>query len=534
MNRLAGMNSRPQNPPPFRRRFQSRLLALTCVLLADLGISNAFQQQTGLTDVAHFANPVLSGDHPDPSIIRVGGSYWMSSTSGDWSPQFPLFRSSDLKHWTPAGAIFPHQPKWAAGSFWAPELVYDRGRVLVYYVGRKRAGPLCVAVATAAGPAGPYTDHGPIECQADGSIDPAFARDENGKPYLIWKEDGNSIHKPTPLWAQALTSDLLHLKGEKIALLVNQPESWEGGVVEAPYVLRHDGHFFLFYAGNACCGTECHYAEGVARADHLLGPYTKNPSNPVIAANATWKCPGHGSAVTTPSGENYFLYHAYPSKGSIYLGRESVLDRIDWNSSGWPTINAGNGPNQTQAKPSTAVSDHFTGPALGAAWQWPVNRQPKFQLLNGTLTLTAGAHPREDYVARSVTSSNYVSSVLVQARGPGLGSLTVIGNASNSFGLGRRMTELELWQQSGEAEHRTLWRGKVPASATVHLRVTATNEGKQLAYSYSLDGKHWISAGDFIDVSRLPQWDQGLRVGVDVQGAAGSSATFADFDLRAQ
>ncbi len=43
---------------------------------------------------------------------------------------------------------------------------------------------------------GPYTDHGPIMCQPDGSIDPSFVRDEHGQPFLIWKEDGNSEGKP--------------------------------------------------------------------------------------------------------------------------------------------------------------------------------------------------------------------------------------------------------------------------------------------------------------------------------------------------
>lgn len=71
----------------------------------------------------------------------------------------------------------------------APELVYDHGRVLLYYVARKRGGPLCIAAATAAQPGGPYDDKGPILCQPDGSIDPSFVRDEKGTPYLIWKED---------------------------------------------------------------------------------------------------------------------------------------------------------------------------------------------------------------------------------------------------------------------------------------------------------------------------------------------------------
>jgi len=289
-------------------------------------------------------NPILPGDHPDPTIVRIGDTYWTASTSGDWAPEFPLYRSTDLRHWTAAGAVFPQTPGWATGSFWAPEMVSDGGRVLVYYVGRKRGGPLCVAVATASRAEGPYTDHGPILCQPDGSIDPSFARDEHGQPFLIWKEDGNSERKPTPIWAQPLTGDLVHLTGSKTQLLVNDPASWEGGVVEGPYIFRHAGRFYLFYAGNSCCGVACHYAEGGARADRLLGPWEKDPANPIIGANAAWKCPGHGTAVETPAGRDYLLYHAYPAAGTVTMGRESVLDEINWSPDGWPVINAGHGP----------------------------------------------------------------------------------------------------------------------------------------------------------------------------------------------
>ena len=222
--------------------------------------------------------------------------------------------------------------------------MYDGGRVLVYYVARKRGGPLCVAAATAAQPSGPYEDQGPILCQPDGSIDPSFVRDENGTPYLIWKEDGNSIGKPTPIFAQPLTADLLHLTGKKTELIENEPASWEGGVVEGPYILQHAGYFYLFYAGNACCGTECHYAEGVARAKRLLGPWQKDPANPIIVPNDAWKCPGHGTAVVDPKGRTYLIYHAYPAAGTIYLGRESLLDRIDWDKDGWPVVNGAKGP----------------------------------------------------------------------------------------------------------------------------------------------------------------------------------------------
>ena len=44
---------------------------------------------------------------------------------------------------------------------------------------------------------------------------PRAIRDENGRRYLVWKEDGNSRKLPTPLWAQPLSDDGLRLVGEK-------------------------------------------------------------------------------------------------------------------------------------------------------------------------------------------------------------------------------------------------------------------------------------------------------------------------------
>ena len=98
------------------------------------------------------ANPVIPGDHPDPTILRIGRTYWMASTSGDWVPSFSIYRSTDLRHWSPAGAVFPDPPDWAEGDFWAPELVNGPNGVVLYYAARKKNGPLCVAAATAARP----------------------------------------------------------------------------------------------------------------------------------------------------------------------------------------------------------------------------------------------------------------------------------------------------------------------------------------------------------------------------------------------
>src|SRR5438309_2275417 len=238
---------------------------------------------------------VLPGDHPDPSLVKIGDTYWASATTSNWAPAYPLFQSTDLVHWKSSGAVFPQLPAWADYYFWAPEITYDSGKVYVYYAAHKKGGNLCVGVASADKPEGPYKDHGPLICQEDGSIDAFPMRDETGKLYLIWKEDANSIGKPTPIWAQQLNEERTALVGEKKELFRNTL-SWEGNLVEGVSMLRHDGYFYAFYAAAACCGRECNYVTGVARSKNLLGPWEKS-EKPLFTGNEYWKCPGHGTPV---------------------------------------------------------------------------------------------------------------------------------------------------------------------------------------------------------------------------------------------
>ena len=67
-----------------------------------------------------FSNPVIPGDLPDPSVIRVGETYYACGTSSEWAPFYPLFTSRDLVNWTQAGHLFEEQPEWTRSSFWAP------------------------------------------------------------------------------------------------------------------------------------------------------------------------------------------------------------------------------------------------------------------------------------------------------------------------------------------------------------------------------------------------------------------------------
>src|ERR1043165_6013513 len=57
-----------------------------------------------------YTNPVMAGDYPDPSIIRVGNDYWATATTSQWAPLFPILRSRDLVNWRIVGAAMRKRP----------------------------------------------------------------------------------------------------------------------------------------------------------------------------------------------------------------------------------------------------------------------------------------------------------------------------------------------------------------------------------------------------------------------------------------
>lgn len=51
-------------------------------------------------------NPIVWADIPDPSIIRVGDIYYMSSTTMHMSPGLPIMKSKDLVNWDLVGYAY--------------------------------------------------------------------------------------------------------------------------------------------------------------------------------------------------------------------------------------------------------------------------------------------------------------------------------------------------------------------------------------------------------------------------------------------
>ncbi|GAC1432463.1 MAG: glycoside hydrolase family 43 protein [Chloroflexota bacterium] len=278
-----------------------------------------------------YRNPVFAQDFPDPGVLKVGADYYAYSTDTGWATSgthFPILRSRDLVHWTYVGDVFgDHPPAWAYKDYWAPSPLAYRGTYYVYYTARATdTDRLCVGVATASRPTGPFMPRTIFGCgpsDGQGWIDPAPLVDDGGHAYLYFKVD-NPYHIISVL---RLRPDLLHAAGPPTTLFTLS-QGWEYGsysTVEAPFPLKRGRLYYLFYSGNNWTSD---YAMGYATATSPLGPFHKSAHNPILQGTSGAIGPGGGSVVVGPHGGLWMIYHAWTGGPGYDQGGQRTL-RID-------------------------------------------------------------------------------------------------------------------------------------------------------------------------------------------------------------
>jgi beta-xylosidase len=242
----------------------------------------------------------------------------------------------------------------------------------MYYVGlNAQLHANCIGVATSPLPGGPYVDQGPLDLTpatpggpalgcADstsrGNIDPSPFIDPSGQAYLYVSTNsacsGGSCKWQPTISVIPLTPDFLHAAGPRVALLPGSPGTWEaaGGVsaptVEGPAMALHNGTYYLFYSGGNWQGA---YGMGYATSSSPTGPFTKNPTNPILAQTATVFSPGGGDRIVTGPRGGLWLVYAGRSKPSP-APRTLRIDPLSWaapSSPGGPDAPVINGPTST-------------------------------------------------------------------------------------------------------------------------------------------------------------------------------------------
>lgn len=285
---------------------------------------------------ARDGGPVLAANFPDPFVLPVAGRYYAYATNGD-GVNVPMAFSGDLRTWNLLAVpgnpdafhdAMPALPAWAReGRTWAPEVIRIGDRFVLYFTAHHGSrDQQCVGAAVAADPRGPFVPQGeePLVCQhrLGGTIDASPFRDADGQLYLYFKNDGNhrSARAATQLWGQRLAPDGLGLAGEPVAL-ARDDAGWEGGLIEAPFMVRRGDRYILFYSANDFAWQPhqrlSRYATGYAVCASALGPCAKGEAGPILASRRRPAClsgPGH-PAVFEALGRQWIVFHAWATRG---------------------------------------------------------------------------------------------------------------------------------------------------------------------------------------------------------------------------
>jgi beta-xylosidase len=309
---------------------------------------------------------------------------------------------------------------------------------------------------------------------------------------------------------------------------------------------RRGDWYYLFYSTKGCCGPGCDYQLEVSRAKDLRGPWEASPLGPLLTGGGAWKCPGHGTMVSLADGRDYFLYHAYPAKGDVFLGRQGLLDELQWPDDGWPAFACGPSPSTSAPLPfpeRTASEgpmdfvDDFEGPRPSVEWQWDIKHPPKTSISEGKLHLEtaegATGGPIGAFLGARVKRGDYSFTATINPGGSGTKGIAVYGDENNALGVKIEDNSVVIWKVE-KAAIQSLATAKRPEGGTPRLRMTV-REGHRFRFSFSSDGKSWNPIGDSereIDGAFLPPWDRAPRVGVMVSGSSGDAGSFEAVELR--
>ncbi|MCC6238539.1 MAG: family 43 glycosylhydrolase [Dehalococcoidia bacterium] len=274
---------------------------------------------------APLRQPASAGRFADPAILREGDTYYVYATRTG-NLDIPVATSVDLRQWSAPTNALPALPAWAErGRTWAPSVVRRGDGYVMWYTVRERAsGQMCISVASAADPRGPFEDRSdhPAICQGDrgGSIDPDVFVDLDGAAFLVWKSEDNVFGQPTSLWAARL-DETATMVGAAVSLLSRSVE-WQGLIIEGPALTRAGDGYLLFYGANAWATASA--AIGYARCATPLGPCIEASTRaPWLAGDATVLGPSGPQFFATAAGTSMMAYHGW----DLCVGRGPICRR---------------------------------------------------------------------------------------------------------------------------------------------------------------------------------------------------------------
>jgi GH43 family beta-xylosidase len=286
---------------------------------------NAKNFLTGLICIAAAVQMQAAQKLPlaDPFILYHDNQYYAYGTSDPNG--IVVYTSDDLRFWTKQPSLALHKNNsYADRWFWAPEVYYLNGQFYMYYSADEH-----ICVATSDSPLGPFVQNVQQPMLPDKAIDNSLFIDDDGKAYLFFVRftDGNAI------WMAELNNDYKTIKTNTLRLcLTANTSGWEadlGKVVEGPFVVKHNGYYYLTYSANDYRSQN--YGVGFAHTTNLSGTWSKSGDNPILQKPKGLFGAGHHCLFRDKDNKLKMAFHAHKNETAVNP-RETYITSVGFTT----------------------------------------------------------------------------------------------------------------------------------------------------------------------------------------------------------
>ena len=485
-------------------------------------------------------NPIIWADVPDVAVIRVGDTYYMSSTTMHMSPGLPIMKSKDLVNWELIGYAYDRLVENDAMNMengrncygrgtWASSLRYHNG---TYYVS---------TFSSTSGRTHIYTTRD-IEkgnwketSFAPSLHDHSLFFDDDGRIYMLYGV-GN-------LRLVELESDLSGIKESGFDEVVIKNASVVAGSnimlpAEGSQLRQINGKYYVMNITWPRGGLR---TQIIHRADKITGPYE---GKVVLQDQGV----AQGCLIDTPDGKWYAVL--FQDNGSV--GRSPWLVPVRWDD-GWPVLGVDGKAPQTvdiddkeEGFGNIVASDEFNrkpGVPLPLAWQWNHNPDNRFWSIgqrSGYLRLTTGRMDKDVLGARNMLTQRTFGPVssaatkieVAQMKDGDYAGLITLQKRYGFVGVkteGDSKSIIMVNAQSNRPEEIE----SIPLTQPiVYLKIECDfrNRTDKAYFYYSLDGATWSKIGSVLQMTYTLPHFMGYRFGL-FNFATKTSGGFVDFDF---
>lgn len=486
------------------------------------------------SNVNTYANPVLPGDHPDPTLLKVGSDFYHCGSSFHFNPYLPIYHSKDLVHWEIISrVVYPAKASFVAdrpsGGIWQGAITYFYGSYWIYF----SSGTQWYCKAST--PYGPWSD--PVQVKTNpvtGALgyDNSIFVDDDGKPYMVIK-NGQKINRLQALGKDGQLADtVINLDW----MNANLQYSW----AEGPVMCKRNGWYFYFPAGDVSGG------QYVLRTKELTADSTKwerlgDFFKPITDPNVGFRRPNHISApLQLEDGSWWTLgqsYEKYDHDDWSGTGRQTSLYPVIWEDNRpWgmaPTTQPIAKPNLPQSGIlwRSVQSDDFEKNDLSLNWHF-LNRKSatSYSLTERKGWIRLKADTNRIHLVQKETDHYYTAITKVD-----LTATDTAAKAGIYLTNGNQREIARLY--TGFADGK-----KIIFKLDTAVRIIANDAGNivwlklersahNLTAYYSADGKQWKALGQPVSAANIDKAQPNFNSWVGTSIGLFAEGKPADFDV---